>query len=249
MTLFVNGQKPTTAALRLACIALLLFIPWFVQAQSQDNPPIRFGVLPYLSSQSLVKVYRPLAKYLEERLDTKVVIVTAPDFATFAQRTHDGRYDFVFTAPHFAQLAISRHGFTKLSRFERQLAGELVVAANSSVKSISDLRGHVVATPDRLAIVTILGEQLLQDNNLVLGKDVFIKYTPSHNNAIISVADGKAAAGVAVGGLFENMSSNVRDKLSLLTNTKKIPHSMFIASPTLGPNRTTQLRETVLRVK
>jgi phosphonate transport system substrate-binding protein len=212
------------------------------QKEGKQASTLRFGVLPYLSSRALVHAYAPLVDYLQSRLQRPVMMVTAPDFKVFAQRSSAGRYDFVFTAPHFAKLGETRGKLVRLSKVSRKLDGEIVVSADSKIKSVADLRGHTFATPDYLAVVTILGEELLELQQFTPDVDIFLHYTPSHNNALLSVAEGTAAAGIAVGGLYAHMPENINKNLRILDRTRAVPHSMFMAHSNLDPESVSSLR-------
>ena len=70
--------------MRYLLLACLLFCTSPVRA---DLPPLSFGVFPNLSARQVVEIYRPLAQALEKHLKREVVIYSARDFRTFAQRT------------------------------------------------------------------------------------------------------------------------------------------------------------------
>ena len=229
---------------------LLLGLLFAMVAQADPGPtakPLRVGLLPYLSTQRLLDSYAPLRDYLETALHRPVILITAPSFDVYVNRAGQYEYDLYLTAPHFAALAESQSGYKRVSRLLRELDGSLIVARGGPVKTIADLKGRVVATPDRLAIITMLGEALLQDNQLIPGKDVTVQYTPSHNNAIVAVASGQADAAVASGAVFDTMAPDVKDKLEILTHTGKVPHMMFMASPKIPDPDYQALRQAMLK--
>jgi len=215
-------------------------------AEHADQRPLRFGLLPYMSTHKLFVYYLPLKRYLEKTLGRPVRMSTAPDFATYIKRARQGDYDLYHTAPHFAAQAESEFGYRRVSRFLRELDGSIVVARDGPIKRPQDLRGRTLSTPDALAIITFLGEQWLHDNGLQPGLNVEVKNFPSHNTAILSVLHGETEAAVTSAAVFENMPKVVSDKLRILTNTKKVPHMMFMANPKLSQKDFLALRKAML---
>lgn len=208
--------------------------------------PLQFGLLPYVSTRKLFTYYLPIKEYLERSLARKVVMSTAPDFKTYLARARAGEYDLYHTAPHFAALAERDWGYRRVSRLTRELDGSFVVAKNGKVQRIEDLRGAVVRVPDPLAIVTMLGEHTLREHGLKPGVDVDVRFSPSHNNAVLAVARGEAAAAVTSAAVFEKMEPEVREKLHVLTGTQKVPHMMFMAGPRLSDEEYRALRQAML---
>ncbi|HEC13655.1 MAG TPA: phosphate/phosphite/phosphonate ABC transporter substrate-binding protein [Acidiferrobacteraceae bacterium] len=206
----------------------------------------RFGLLPYLSPEALTRTWGPFAAHLEKSLHARLTVKSAPDFKTFIQRTKDLKYDFLITAPHFAALAKKQWGYRIIAGFSKELSGDIVVGKDAPYKNVASLKGTVLATPDRLAAITLLGELALIEQGLVIDKDITVKHTPSHNNALISVVEGKADAAVAVGGLYLRMSPKIKNGLRLLAKTKQVPHVMFIANPKLSDETLNALTESVL---
>jgi phosphonate transport system substrate-binding protein len=236
-------------------LIVCLLTPWVglvaapvAETATADNGqrPLQFGLLPYVSTRKLFTTYAPIKDYLQRTLGRQVVMSTAPDFKTYIARARRGDYDLYHTAPHFAALAEQAFGYRRVSRFLRELDGSIVVARDGPIHRARDLRGRTMRTPDALAIITFLGEQWLQENGLRPHVDVEVRYSPSHNNAILAVARGEAEAAVTSAAVFEKMPPEVREKLHILTSTHKVPHMMFMAGPHLSAQELSQLRQAML---
>lgn len=232
------------------CLALLMLSAFVLvpcRAETpRDEPVLTLGLLPYLAPRTLAHTWDPFVDYLAHRTGRRIRIETAPDFATYLERTSDRRYDIAMTAPHFAVMAHTRDAYNLLAGFERRLAGEVVVRKRSGYRSLGDLRGRLVTTPDRLAVITLMGEATFIDYGMKPGVDLRVQHTPSHKSALLSVAHGASDAGLAVGGQLERLDPIVRSKLRILMRTRDIPHVMFIASPNLGTADTRRVREVML---
>jgi phosphonate transport system substrate-binding protein len=232
--------------MRLIHFGLLFLVAFTVEAADVQTTPLRVGLLPYVSTQRLIERYAPLREYLENALQRKVILVTAPDFKTYIDRANNREYDLYLTAPHFAAFAEQHAHYRRVSRLLRDLQGTFIVANDGTINTIEDLKGKIVTAPDTMAIVTMLGETLLEEHGLVPGKNLTVEYTLSHNNAILAVASGKADAAVTAPAVFDTMPLEIKEKLRVLTVTKKVPNMMFMGSPNLPEPEFNQLREAML---
>ena len=215
---------------RFNLLALLMAFAASAIAQQKHQPPLEIGVFPYLSTRALLSTYQPLQRFLEQKLQRPVHLVTAPDMRTFVERTREGAYTFVVTAPHFARLAQMEAAYRPLLRANRNLTGVLLARQDGRMRSIEDLRGKVVATPDGLTIISLLGLELLKRNDLMPGKDVTIQTLPTHNAAVVSLQNGAVDAALVSPTAFLQMTSEQRAGLSIITQTPEVPHVMYLAS-------------------
>lgn len=199
-----------------------------VQA-AESLPPLEIAVLPYLSTRAVLNTYAPMRAYLERRLHRPVLLVTAPDMQTFIRRTQQGNYGYLITAPHFARYAQMEAGYRPFLRVKSTLHGTLVVSKTSDIQSVSDLRNKVVVTPDKLAIISMLGVELLRSKGLHPGKDVDVRATTSHNSAVLSVQRGWAAAAVTSATALKQMPDELRNSVRELASTAQVPHLMYLA--------------------
>jgi phosphonate transport system substrate-binding protein len=194
---------------------------------------LRFGLFPNLSPRVLLEVNQPMATYLSHRLGRAVYLETAPDFASFARRTRERRYDLLLTAPHLAYLANAETGYRPLFAYASSAQGMLVVPKNSSYRSIKDLRGTRLAFADPLAVVTMMMEKDLARAGLQEGRDYQRINAGSHNNAALLAVQGKAD-GAIIGVLsFQNMSEDIKQSLRPLAYTQPILGLVYLASPNL----------------
>ena len=215
---------------RFNLLALLMVFAASAIAQQKHQPPLEIGIFPYLSTRALLSTYQPLQRYLEQTLQRPVHLVTAPDMRTFVGRTLEGAYTYVVTAPHFARLAQTEAAYRPLLRANRNLAGVLLVRKDSAIHNIDQLRGKTVVTPDSIAIVSLLGVELLKRNGLIAGKDVIIQNLPSHNAAVVTLQNGAVDAAVVSQTAFLQMTPEQRAGLTVIAQTAEVPHVMYLAN-------------------
>lgn len=82
------------------------------------QPPTRLamGLIPCLSTRTLISVFDPLRKHLERELALPVMSFTATSHRAFAEGLGDGAYDFAFMPAHTMRMAMQDRGFVPLAR-------------------------------------------------------------------------------------------------------------------------------------
>ena len=226
-----TGRRPHRVRRRIAAAAAGLALHALgAQAVQPIGEPLEVGIIPTLSTRTIFNTYRPLREYLARSLGRPVLLVTAPDFRTLVERTQRGEYRYLITASHFARLAQKQAGYVPLVRVQRDLGAMIVVSASSGIHTLQQLRGTTVATPDRLAIISILGRDVLRQSGLKLGEDVIIRAYPSFNSAVLAVANGGCAAAVTAQSALNQMPAKIRAGLNTLAGSKAVPHVVLLAN-------------------
>ncbi|MHB1292073.1 MAG: phosphate/phosphite/phosphonate ABC transporter substrate-binding protein [Sulfuricella sp.] len=228
----------------LFCLAgLLALLPARLAA---EPPALEIAIFPYLSTRTLLTSYQPLQADLEKKLQRPVLLVTATDFRTFAERTQRGEYRYVITAPHFARLAQKEAGYQPMLMAKASLVAIAVVEKNSPLRNVAELRGKTVAVPDPLAIVSMLGTQLLRANGLVPGKDVTLRPALSHNSAVLSVLRGDSAAAFTELATLKQMPEEIKNGVRVLAATEGFPNVIYLAHPEVPAGEVAQMTATLL---
>jgi len=239
-----------------------LLLGWYAiaglnaQAQAQAQAveadtvkPIRLGLIPHLSTQIMMKKYRPLINYLQEEMNQPIIAITAPNFKTYIERVKNGDFDIYMTAPNMAAYHEKHNQHIRIVKFTQQLQGVIVVAEDSPYHSLDDLKGKSIAAPDVMAVITSLGEVTFKENGIDPKNDIHIKYTPSHNNALQSVAEEKADAAILGYPAYKiiTSSSKLRKPMRILIKTKVIPHMMFMTPPSVPVEERERLQAAMLK--
>lgn len=231
----------TRALFRVLLLALAPFFLLTIPSLAAEKPLI-LGVFPYLSGYSVVSKFTPLRDYLAAELKRPVQVYTAPDFRTFIERTQRGDYDIALTAPHLARLAILEANYASLATYKATLQTLIVVKKDAPYAKLADLRGKSIAIPDKLAIVTLLGTQLLRAANLRENQDYALLVTQSHNSAALSVQHGQHDAAIIGSTPFNQLAPEVQAGLRILASSASIPTQYYIAHKRLGSRQITQLQ-------
>ena len=228
----------------LLCAILLALAPFFLLARPSlaAEKPLILGVFPYVSGFSVVSKFTPLRDYLAAELKRPVQVYTAHDFRTFIERTQRGDYDIVLTAPHLARLAILEANYAPLATYKATLQTLIVVKKDSPYTRLADLRGKSIAIPDKLAIVTLLGTQLLRDANLRENQDYALVATLSHSSAALSVQYGQHDAAIIGSNPFSQLTPEAQAGLRILARSAPVPTQYYVAHKRLGSRQITRLQ-------
>ncbi|MGA7800134.1 MAG: phosphate/phosphite/phosphonate ABC transporter substrate-binding protein [Gammaproteobacteria bacterium] len=220
-------SKPVIIAAWLLCC---LFVAPTVQSA---EPPLTFGVFPYVSPGRLIVHQHGLEQYLADRLHRSVIMVTAPDYRTFFERTRHGDYDLVLTAPHFARAAEVHDGYRPLAITEHHIQGVFLARRDGPVHKIEDLAGRTVTDTVPEAIVYQLALQTLARHGLVPGRNVTIRNTKTFNNAIFAALRGDSDAAITGLKLWQNLAPNYKAQLRAIAKTASLPGFVLLANPRL----------------
>ena len=232
---------------RIAALFALAILLRIVPANAAEQKPLEMGVFPYLSTRAVLELYQPLREYLQRQLGRPVLLYTAPDFKTYAQRTQSGQFDIVLTPPHFARLAQVEAGYIPIAMYSQNLRGVVVVSKNSKITSLQELRGKTVATPSSFAIVSMMGMKIFSDAGMAPGRDILFKDVGSHNNVVYSVTRGETDAGITETVALKQIPDDLRTGVRVLTTFARMPHVMYLANPRLGDSYARKIQSVLLR--
>ena len=230
----------------LLSICLSLFSP-LTSAQEKVAPrPLTFGLMPYLSTRTLLANYQPIALALEKELQQPVQLVTAPDFDTYVKRVLDGDYDVALLAPHFARLAIRDYGYSTLLMHKAPIRGVMVTARNKPLTSVDELRGQSIAIVDRSALLAIVGAVTLADEGLKEGSDFHFVETVSHSSALYNAASGKSRAALISYSTLILASAELQHDAVIWRELTSIPGQFYIVHSRVPSARQNQIKAALI---
>jgi len=165
--------------------------------RKQPDKPLTFAILPFLSPIALTKRFAPLRDYLAKNLGKEVVIVTSSSYEVFTERTSNGEYDFVLTAPHFTVQAIDSGKYELRVTYVKKLQANVVVRNDSNVTTVRDLAMKQIGVPPVTAILTMAGIKYMEDQGVKNDRAAHYKAYKSHNAAMLAVVAGEVDAAIA----------------------------------------------------
>jgi len=237
----------TSLSRRGACLGLLGWIAAGRAALAAEAAPLEIGVLPNISARVLLAQYQPLRSYLERELHRAVQVSTAPDWATFHQRTARLEYDIVVTAAHVARLEQIESRYVPLLAVSPNIKGLVVSAKARPMQNIAALRGQTLVLSNPQSLVTFRGMQWLAENHLRAGADFTTINTPTDDSVGNVVVRGDAIAAMLSGGEYRAIPEAVREQLEVLTTFAEVPGFVVMASPRIAPADAQAIKALLLR--
>ncbi len=178
----------------VVCFMILMQAPT-VLAHEKGRDVIKFGVFPYKSPKTIVKLFGPITKKIEQALGVKVQLVTAPDFSTYIDRARQGDYDLAFPCVAcFFQ--IQDVGYSVIAKGNPSFYGGTIVRNDSGIDSLDQLKGKKIAAIGKHSYA---GHLFLLEQLLVSGidpkQDVQFQFLGKVDTVIFGVANKKYDAG------------------------------------------------------
>lgn len=199
-------------------------------AKAEDKPELVLGIFPYVTPGQLMEFHSPLRDYLANSLGRPVALVTAPDFQSFVDRTQQGQYDLILTAPHMGRLAETRDGYKRLVQTGHTVQGIFLARKDSDIHKIEDLKGKSLMMAQPVSLFYQMAGQLLRKKGLVPGESITIIETRTHNNAMTAPLRGEADASVTGILLWNVLGQEHKDQLRVIGTTDKQPGFMLMAN-------------------
>lgn len=215
-------------------------------ALASEKSPLTLGVFPYVTPAQLAAFHTPLKDYLAKSLGRPVTLVTAPDFMSFVERTREGQYDIIITAPHLGRLAETRDGYKRLAQTGHTSQGIFLARKDSNIHRIEDLRGKTVMIAQKISIIYQMAEHMLREKDLVPGESVTIIETRTHNNAMHAPLRGEADASVTGTLLWRVLKDEQKDQMRVIGTTEEAPGFMLMANSRLTNQDVEKIRKLLL---
>lgn len=240
------GSAQLARSFFLPILWLLLGLLVVRPAGAANVPPLVLGVFPNTTAKQVVETYRPLADALGKSLQRRVEIYSAPNFKTFVERTRQGEYDLLLTAPHLAWLARQDAGYQPLLKYAQPVRGLLVVKSTSPYRDVAELRGHGIAIPDPLAVIVLALQAELAEAGLKSGTDYQIINAGTHINAALQVVKGRADAAMVGQNGFMQFPPELRKQLHVLLETPPLSSQTYLTHPRLREAEVKTIRKSLL---
>lgn len=229
-----------------------IVIGWLVMTASpvvaaENTRSLVMGIHPNISARTILATYQPLREFLTEELGMPVNMYTAPDFQSYVVRTLTGEFDVAVTAPHLARIAQKRGGYTPEFKYAKELTGVVVVKNTSAVTNIEGLRGQIVALPDRLTVISIMGSAYLQRHGIQPDSDITVLDAKSHNNAAIAVDRGTAAAAIIGSAPLAQLPDELRNRLRVIATTESIPSQFILLNSKVEASLASRIKAALIK--
>jgi len=194
-----------------------------------------FGVHPQRNPKKLREVFGPLTKYLNNKVkDANLVFEASRNFAAYDNKQASRHFDFTLPNPYGTVQGIDSgyRVFGKMGN-EGDLRGLILVRRDSSIKSISDLKGTTISFPGPTALAaTILPKYFLYSKGLDVNTDFKSIYVGSMESSLTNVYRGNVAAGTAYPPAWRDFQKNqpqLAAELKVMWQTEAMPDNSLMA--------------------
>jgi phosphonate transport system substrate-binding protein len=222
--------------------ATVAFMLGGLPAALAQGPEMVLGVYPYLTPTQVVEQFAPLKEYIAKTLGQPVTMVSAPDFASFIERTRKGEYDVVFTAPHMGRLAEKRDGYARVAQTGYRIVVALVCRKDAPIQGREDLKGRSVAVGSRMSITYQVVDHALREKGLALDGSVRVVETASFSNVMQATLRGEADVGAVPTAVLDNVPAEQREQVREIFRSRPAPGGLVMAHPRIGREKLERLR-------
>lgn len=187
--------------------------------------------MPYLSTAQLIAGHQGLRRHIEKTFVRPATVSTAPDFPGFQQRTLAGDYDLVVTGPPLAWAAYKAGIMQPIAIAARPLRIVTVVARNSPIRSLADLRGKAVGVLPPPSFAPAILADILREHGLRAGSDVELRYDKTPYNSVKAAILGELAAAAYPTVSLPSLPAELLDQVRTLHTSADFPAAVFSARP------------------
>lgn len=185
----------------------------------------------YRTLSNVKERYKPLSDELSRLLKRRVVPEAVDNYQTLGQGLTSGRYALAYVHPaHYALRAMAQDGYrlVALTKGYTEYRARFLVRADSPLKSLTELRGRRVGTPDADSITAVLTRATLRDALKNQASSVIYQPTRYQDAIPFMVEHGLADAGAtAADSVIQDWTSRGGRVLAI---SKPVPIKYVLAS-------------------
>lgn len=205
------------------------------------------GVVPQFSPRQIVLIWQPILDELERRSGIRLQYRAASSIPDFEREFAAGIYDVAYMNPYHLLVANRKQGYQPvLKDIEAQLFGIVVIRKDSSIRSVAELDGKVVAFPAPNALGAALIPRAAFDRKFNIR--IQERYVRSHDSVYLNVLTGHAAAGGGVQKTLSRQAPEIRDQLRILYRTEKVPPHPMVVHPRVEQSVRDELVDAFIRM-
>ncbi len=233
---------------RLGLVLAILCIS--LPANTFADEALTIGVFPRRTSDATLKMFSPLANYLGQKLNRKVVLNSAPDFNSFWENVANQEYDLVHYNQYHYLRSHSMYGYRVIVRNEEfgrsTISGAIVVRKDSGINKLQDLQDKkIVFGGGRMAMISyIVATHLLRQAGLEEG-DYLTQFALNPPKACVATFYRQASAAGAGGRILELPSVKKlldTSEMKLIAVSKPYAHLPWAVSKNVPTDIATRLQ-------
>ena len=226
-TVLSSLLRPIAAKMALSTATLLAAVK---PLTAQGNAPLKLGVIPKVNARTLATQYEPLQSYLTKQLRLEVQLATTSDWQSFYKAAKLGGFDLIVAPAHFARMLQNEKAAIPIATFQPRIKSVFVTLRTETDSRPIMARGKSIAFANPLSLVSMAGEQWLDQNGLRLGIDYQNTHVRGEDSVGPTVARGEAFAGVMGLNEFNAQSTALKDQLKVSAVIAELPAYMVLTA-------------------
>ena len=228
---------------KLCFLVTAIWVASFAFAQAPASTPLRLGIMPYLSTRTLITTYQPLASALEISLKHPVHLITAPDYDTFFQRSIQGEYDLMIIGPHFGFALEKAFGYQPILINKAKIQSLLLSPKNLPIDHLKQLKGHTIAVADTHSMMALQVKHHMEKLGLQAGRDYEMMEAQNQLNALQLVLSGKARAAILFPAALNLATIEDRNQAVVYSDFPPLPGLVYLAKKSFPAKKIEQIQQ------
>lgn len=211
---------------------IIIFIPNDIFAQEE----LLIGLIPEQNIFKQMDKYKPLAKYLSEKVGIKIRLTILSRYGDIVERFVSRNMDGAFFDSLTGAMALNKLGVEPIARPVNMdgtatVRSYIFTRADSKISSVKDMKGKRVAFVDRATATGYLFAIALLNENGINDIDRYFHeyfFTGSHDSAIYSVLDNRADIGSAQSTIFNLLVAKdptINKELKIIAKSEEFPET------------------------
>ncbi len=218
------------------------------QPQGQLIFAINEGGSGNLDATEVFLRYQEFTKFVERALGARLSLVAVRDIKVLRQSVETGAYALVLSRPaDILAEAIRDHGYRPVVVAKEPAHALFIVNKNSPLKTIADVKGKRIVTPDRYAYMWRIANAMMRDNKISMAAE---QVRAMRDQAAIgwSMENGFFDVGVVasfsgVGRTWEKRGGRV------IAKSPEVPNTPLVASPKISPAQIGKIRTALIALE
>ena len=239
------------ALLSILLLFILLGFSGSLAIEGDGKPIIYFGIIPRYNPMVMYRNYQPLMDYLTEKTDYHFELKLALSYPETVKDLRDGKTQLASLGDVTCFEAYSSFGalplVSPLNKLgEPRYRSKIVVRANSTIKTLADLKGKTFAFGSSHSTSGNLIPRLyLYQNGITLFDFADYQNLSSHTAVAKAVLKGKVDAGAVKDVVAEYYS---KYGMRVLAASDFIPAVPIVARPDADPKMLAQVKQALLEI-
>ncbi len=230
---------------------LCLLAPISIAEQQNVQKYYVFGVHPYLTAKELLERFTLLVNYLSAELDKPVVLRVAKTYASHIELVGNNQVDIAYMGPAPYVKLVKNYGHKPLIakiqvKGQSTFQGAIIVAKNSPIKTLADLRGKGFAFGSPNSTMShFVPRFVLWKAGVTVPQLSHYQFIKNHDNVVLGVLLGEFEAGAVKKDVFNRYA---KKGIKVLTWTPPITVHVFVATQRFPSQKLDKLRTLFLEL-